>query len=116
MRTINLRGVSMELSCKNVSEAVEKAIYHVIWNHYDVITEDGEHTWQADPITIVVDNPASPEYKHPKIPYGDKFYEEYIAEIVEGKNAGHFDYDYYSRLNFNYQLFIQCVVVYIHIL
>ena len=89
----------MEISCKNVSEAVEKVIYHVIWNHYDVITEDGEHTWQADPITIVVDNPASPEYKHPKIPYGDQFYQEYIDEIVKGKNVGHFDYDYYSRLN-----------------
>ena len=89
----------MEIPCKNVSEAVEKVIYHVIWNHYDVITEDGEHTWQADPITIVVDNPASPEYKHPKIPYGDQFYQEYIDEIVKGKNAGRFDYDYYSRLN-----------------
>lgn len=97
------------IETKTVAQSYEKIMQYMQWNKQQsscvsiVKTEDGKDTWQSIPLTIVISDPCNPDWYHPKSPFGTKFYEEYIAEVLEGKNAGRFDYDYYTRL-FNHDV------------
>lgn len=89
------------IHAKNMVDSVEKVINHIVWNNWKSTTEDGELTWQSEPMYIIIDNPTDRTYiQSPKLPYGNQFYEEYEDVIINGykKDASKFEYDYHSRL------------------
>jgi len=99
----------MSIQVKTISESYEKVIRYFQWNltNTSIIreskTEDGKDTWQSNPLYIEISDPCNSDWIHKNSPYGKQFYKEYIDEIVNGKNAGKFDYDYHSRL-FSYDV------------
>lgn len=99
----------MSIQVKTISESYEKVMRHFQWNLHnksiirEVKTEDGKDTWQSVPLYIEISDPCNSDWIHKNSPYGKQFYQEYIDEIVNGKNAGKFDYDYHSRL-FSYDV------------
>lgn len=88
----------MRFECKTLSDSYEKIINHIIWNHVNVKTEDGEETWQSSPILVEITDPLSGDYIHKNSPYGKQFYQEYANAIVNGYKNQQFEYDYHSRL------------------
>lgn len=93
----------MEIVASTLAESYGMVMRSIIWNHRDVITEDNEKTWQAEPMHIIITNPGSTitrDYIHDNSPYGKQFYEQYASAIVYGYDnlSSEFEYDYHSRL------------------
>jgi len=86
---------------KSLSKAYEVAMNNVISNHTEVVTEDGEITWQSNPFTICITQPWRTNFIHKFSPYGKMFYQKYAKDILNGPD-GDFVYDYHSRL-FHYR-------------
>lgn len=90
----------MYLSCTTLADSYEKAVYAIVWQHTIVKTENGENTWQHEPMLIEITNPTAHDYIHKNSPYGTQFYEAYADVLVNGYKQGSdtFEYDYHSRL------------------
>ena len=90
----------INIHARDIAHSYEQIIYAIGWDHTATITEDGEVVYMPDPImNIVIDNPNSNNFIHPKSPYGAQFYEEYAKVLIEGYASGIiFEYDYHSRL------------------
>lgn len=82
---------------KSLSEAYEVAMNNVINCHTEVVTEDGEITWQSNPFTICITQPWRTNFIHKFSPYGKMFYQKYAHDIINGPD-GDFVYDYHNRL------------------
>jgi thymidylate synthase len=93
----------MELiKTSTLSKAYLEAYNYVMWKHKIVETEDGELTYEAGPVTVVVSYP-NDDKEHLKLvsPYQDNFMKSYEDQLIHGTNSD-FDYTYNERL-FNYQ-------------
>jgi len=86
---------------KSLSEAYEVAVRNVINQHEEVVTEDGEVTWQSNPFTICITQPWRTNFIHKFSPYGREFYKKYADDIVNG-TSNKFVYTYHDRL-FHYR-------------
>jgi len=87
--------------CANtIADAHESAIKYILNNGREVVTEDGETTVQAQPMTLVVKSPHSKNRLYGKIPFGKKFADEYSNSLLHGNhdNQSQFEYDYHGRL------------------
>ena len=90
------------IKVSTLSKAYLEAYNYVMWKHKIVETEDGELTYEAGPVTVVVSYP-NDDKEHLKLvsPYQDNFMKSYEDQLIHGTNSD-FDYTYNERL-FNYQ-------------
>ena len=85
-----------------LAKAYLDAYNYVMWKHRVVETEDGELTYEAGPLTVVVSYP-NDDKEHLRLvsPYQDNFMKMYEDQLING-TVSEFDYTYNERL-FNYQ-------------
>ncbi|MBN1166603.1 MAG: thymidylate synthase [Methanospirillaceae archaeon] len=87
----------MELfACKTISQAHEKAIRQIIWKHRVITTEDGEETWETDPLCFEISDPMN-DMIHPSSSFQENRCQEYARQLIHGDGGG-FDYSYNERL------------------
>jgi len=87
----------MELfTCKTIREAHEKAVRQIIWKHRVITTEDGEETWEAEPLCFEVSDPLTGMI-HPLSSFQENRCMEYARQLIFGDSGG-FDYSYNERL------------------
>jgi thymidylate synthase len=82
---------------KSISEAYDFAVKNVINEHREVVTEDGELTWQSNPFTVCITQPWRSDFIHKNSSYGKEFYKKYAHDILNGTESA-FIYDYHTRL------------------
>ncbi len=82
--------------CKTISEAHEKAIRQIIWKHRVITTEDGEETWETEPLCFEVQDPLF-KMIHPVSSFQENRCLEYARQLIHGDSGG-FDYSYNERL------------------
>ena len=89
-----------------LAEAYKQSIYHIIWNHKDIVTEDGEKVWRSkDTLILHVDNPSKDLDTLIKYyPMGKQGMSTYVDEVMGTDDrstlntSDDFSYTYNERL------------------
>lgn len=90
------------LVATSISNAHRFLINEVIWNHLDIQTEEGEQTWEGDPVSVTISNPLISMIHHLSS-FQQQKCDEYANQLINGVFA-EFDYTYHDRL-FSYDSF-----------
>ena len=87
---------------QSIRAAHEELIDSLAWNKRIITTEDGEITWECDPISVEITNPLK-NMIHPSSSFQLQRCDEYAKQIIEGvKTDTHadkqFEYTFHERL------------------
>ncbi len=85
------------IQAQSIAEAHESLIHNVTWGHEIIETEDGESTWESQPLTVEIPDPLRDQMIHPLSSFQQQRCEIYTRQILTDWPS-EFDYTYHERL------------------
>ena len=81
---------------RSIKDAHAFLMSYIIWNHREITTEDGEKTWESDPLTVIISSPLV-DMIHPRSSFQQQRCDEYARQVLTDWPS-EFDYTYHERL------------------
>jgi thymidylate synthase len=86
----------------SIADAHKWLMQEIIWKHQEIPTEDGETTWESEPLAITIECPLV-DMINPKSSFQRQRCDEYAKQLIEGVQTNQilserFSYTYHERL------------------